>query len=201
MCAAICIEKTPFTSFHKSNIVIPLLAVLKPLWPLFGSYPSLHTSLRETADNNQPIISWPWMAMCPVPTIVLLWHRPVALHVLFSPLVAPSHWNIRHLPLWYEIFFSNYLTIITIRGWFLHDSRMILDSRMLIFFHPVCIRLFVYSPHIHRKPQSHTHTLTDTVGNSQVCKSQLLKYLLLLSLYQDGDRILLLSTRCLPLTI
>lgn len=152
MCAAICIEKTPFTSFHNSNIVIPSLAVLKPLWPLFGSYPSLHTSLRETADNNQPIISC-WMAMCPVPTIVLLWHRPVALCVFYSPLVEPSHWVTHHLPLWYDYFFSNYLTIITKRGWFSHDSQFSYTD----FFYPVCIRTFAYNPHKQRKPQSHTH--------------------------------------------
>lgn len=45
------------------------------------------------------------------------------------------------------------------------------------------------------------HTHRDTVGNSQVCKSQLLKKLPLLRLYEDGDRMLLLSTLCVPLTI
>lgn len=76
---------------------------------------------------------------------------------------------------------------------------MILDSRIPIFFYPVCIRAFAYNPHKQRKPQSHTHT--DTVGNSQVCKSQLLKKLLLLRLYEDADRTLLLSTLCVLLTI
>lgn len=60
MFAAICIEKTPFTSFHNSKMVIPLLAVLEPLWP----HHSLWSGGAETADDKQTIIccwfiGWP----------------------------------------------------------------------------------------------------------------------------------------------
>lgn len=154
MCSAICIEKAPFTSFHNSNIVILSLAVLKPLWPLFGSYPSLHTSLRETADNNQPIISC-WMAMCPVPTIVLLWHRPVASCVLYSPPCRNITLSYSSSPSMIWWFFSNYLTIITKRGWFSHGSRMILDSFSTQFASD-CLRIVLTN--IGNPSHTHTHT-------------------------------------------
>lgn len=69
MFAAICIEKTPFTSFHNSKMVIPLLAVLEPLWLPSGSYPGLHTSLTFVwRGRNNIICCWfIGLAVCPVP--------------------------------------------------------------------------------------------------------------------------------------
>lgn len=70
---------------------------------------------------------------------------------------------------------------------------MILNSRILIFstrFASGRLRIILTNK------GNHSHTHTDTVGNFQVCKSQLLKKLLLLRLYEDADRTLLLYTLC-----